>query len=156
MKTLLTVTILISAAAFAQSDKSILNNSGVKKQPPQTVAGAALTTQMIANLMASPKPINSLNVPRLHRMGDGAAARVLQILKTRGPLSASEQHNVVQIVHKSFEKPSAIMTPANRTMPVASLALLDQVSAGTQDFALKLEIADAKQFVQDASSSGKP
>jgi hypothetical protein len=105
-------------------------------------------------MIRSEVPIETLSIPLLHRMGDGAAVEILKVMKTRGALSSNEQNNVAQMIHKAFENPRAIMQSANRT-PQASLALLDQLSASTVDFGLKMRIADTKQFALDSAASAK-
>src|SRR3984885_13652760 len=111
-------------------------------RPPRRVLSAQeLTTERIRNMSRSDLPIETLSIPLLHRMGDGAAAEILKGMKTRGAPSSNEQNNVVQIIHKVVVRPRAIMQSANRT-PQASLALLDQLSASTVDFGLKMRIAD--------------
>lgn len=109
-----------------------------------------LTSARIANLIRSPSSIANLRVPLLQRMGDGAAVTVQNVLKTRGPLSPTEQQNVLQILHKAFELPSAITKDSNRN-PEASMALLQQLSASTTDFAFRLQIEDTKQFIFEAT-----
>jgi hypothetical protein len=85
-------------------------------------------------------------------MGDGAATEIAAILKTRGPLTKTEQQNVAQILHKAFENPGTITVRCNQTTPTDTLALLDQLSAGTTDVGFKQAIGDTRQFVIDASA----
>jgi hypothetical protein len=123
-------------------------------RPHRVLSAQELTTERIRNMIRSEVPIETLSIPLLHRMGDGAAVEILKVMKTRGALSSNEQNNVVQMIHKAFENPRAIMQSANRT-PQASLALLDQLSASTVDFGLKMRIADTKQFALDSAASAK-
>ncbi len=87
-------------------------------------------------------------------MGDGAAAVIASILKTRAPRNAAEQHRVGQVIHKSFEFPETITQPGNQT-PTASLALLERIAASTTDFGLRLRIGHTKEFVRDAKVTPK-
>ena len=121
-----------------------------RNETHQVLSPQEFTTARIANLIRSQVPISNLRVPLLRRMGDGAAIEVQNIMKTRGPLSATEQQNVLQILHKSFELPGAIMKDSNRK-PDASLALLQQLSASTTDPAFHGQIVDLRQFILEAT-----
>jgi hypothetical protein len=130
-----------------------VSNEGVPKhQAHQVFTGRQVVTEEIRHLISSPTPLTELNAPLLRRMGDGAAAEVTAIMKARGPLSEPEQQNVVQILHKAFEHPATIMIKSNQTTPTATLALLDQLSAGTEDVQFMQLIAGTKQFVVEASA----
>jgi hypothetical protein len=83
-------------------------------------------------------------------MGDGAAVTIQNIMKTRGPLSPTEQQNVLQILHKAFELPGAITKDYNRK-PNATMALLQQLEASTTDFAFQTQIEDLKQLIFKAT-----
>ena len=157
MKTVIALNIALFALAC-----EVARGQGLDTQPRITSSGGLapshkrytareLTTIRVANMIRSQKSLATLDIPLLRRMGDGAAAEVLSIMKTRGPLSPREQQNVVQIVHKAFERPAAITKVANRTSPQASLELLDRISSATLDFGFKLQIADTRQFVIDAT-----
>lgn len=130
---------------------SFHNGGEDKPQGHKVLTASEFTTAMINNMLTTRGSWANMNVPRLCRMGDGAATEILNIMKTRGPLAPYEQQNALLIIHKSFELPSAITIASNRTTPQASFALLDQITASTTDFALKLQIADVKQFVVDTS-----
>ncbi len=128
-----------------------LNNSGVVGPAHQPLTAKEMATLMKTNLITSSHPITKLNVPKLRRMGDAASAEVLNILKTRGPLSANEQQNVLQIVHKAFENPAAVRTPVSRISPQSSLTLLDQLNSSTTDMARKTQIIETREFVLTAA-----
>ena len=125
-------------------------NTAPQHQAHQHRSPEELTIARIANLISSPSPIANLRVPLLQRMGDDAAVTVQNIMKTRGPLSPTEQQNVLQILHKAFESPDAIMKDSNRK-PDASMVLLQQLSASTTDFAFQTQIEGTKQFIFQAT-----
>jgi hypothetical protein len=79
-------------------------------------------------------------------MGDHAAVYILQILQTRPPLSDAETQTVLDMLHRSFERPAAIVRSSDR-QPTSTLGFLQQLDASTQDFSLKLRIVDTRQFV---------
>lgn len=129
-------------------------NDGIRKNEPRQVFTARqVVTEKIRRLISSPTPLTELSTPPLlHRMGDAAAAVIAEILKTRGPLSKTEQQNVAQILHKAFEHPRSINILSNQTTPRETLALLDQLIAGTTDVDFKQALGDTRQFVIDASA----
>jgi hypothetical protein len=144
-KSLLVAALLTQGIAQAQNINPAPQHEAHQHHSPQE-----LTSARIAKLISSPSPIANLRVPLLQRMGDAAAVTVQNIMKTRGSLSPSEQQNVVQILHKAFELPTAITKDSNRK-PDASMAMLQQLSASTTDFALRLQIEDTKQFIFEAT-----
>jgi len=99
--------------------------------------------QVIKNLMSFPSPLQNGSV-QLHRMGDHAAGYILQVLQTRPPLTDAEKQTVLDMLHMAYERPAAI---ASARQPTATLALLQQIDGSTQDFSLKLRVADTKDFV---------
>ena len=115
----------------------------------QNLSAQELTTERIKNLIRSEQPLDSMTIPLLARMGDGAAAEIQKAVAAMGTLNARQQANIVVMIHKAFENVGAITQPANRT-PQRSEALLDQIASGTQDFSLRLKIADTRQFVESA------
>jgi hypothetical protein len=143
--TFMVVVLLTQGIAQAQTQYPALRNEPHRLETPQE-----LTTARIANLIRSRVPISNLRVPLLHRMGDGAAIEVQNIMKTRGPLSPTEQQNVLQILHRAFESPGAIMKDSNRK-PDVSMALLQQLSGSATDAALQAQIVDTQQFIFEAT-----
>jgi hypothetical protein len=139
------VVLLTQGIAQAQTQYPALRHEAHPQHSPEE-----LTTARIANLIRSPSPISNLRVPLLHRMGDGAAITVQNIMKTRGPLSPTEQQNVLQILHKAFELPGAIIKDPNRKLD-ASMLLLQQLSASTTDPAFQAQIVDMRQFILEAT-----
>jgi hypothetical protein len=144
-KTFMVVVLLTQGIAQAQTQYPALRNEPHRLETPPE-----LTTARIANLIRSRVPISNLRVPLLQRMGDGAAIEAQNIMKTRGPLSPTEQQNVLQILHKAFELPGAIMKDSNRK-PDASMSLLEQLSASTADPAFHGQIVDTRQFIFEAT-----
>lgn len=143
---------MISVCNVAYCQTSVINNGTPKHQPPQVLSAQQLTTERIRHMISSKVPLETFTVPLLFRMGDGAAREAIQILKTRGPLIPTEQQNVVQMMHKAFEMPAAIMHISDRT-PTSTLALLGQLSVSTQDPGLQSQIADVQQFVLAATAA---
>jgi len=141
--------LLAQGIAQSQTPAGIIN-PGPRNEPRPHHSPEELTTARIRNMVSSPVPLTTWRVPLLARMGDAAAARIQSILKTRGPLSPTEQQNVVQMLHKAFERPAAITQASNR-QPEASLALLQQLADSTTDFAFRLQIEDTKQFIFEAT-----
>ena len=150
----LVLTVATLNVAFCQTPGpnggAMLNGSA--KRPPLVLTARQLTTERIRRLMSSKKPITDIDIPLLHRMCDGVAAEIAAIMTTRGPLNRTEQQNVVEILHDAFRHPGSIMTRSNQTTPTATLALLDQLSAGTEDSNFKKVILDTRWFVLEASA----
>ena len=144
-KTSMAVVLLLQGIAQAQTQYPALRN-----EPRRVPSPEEMITARVANLIRSRVPISNLPVPMLHRMGDAAAKEVQNIMKTRGPLTPTEQQNVLQILHKAFESPRAIMEDSNRK-PDASLALLDQLSASTTDPAFQGQVVDTRQSILEAT-----
>jgi hypothetical protein len=116
----------------------------------------ALNTQQetadIKHMIASSAPPAAAQIAMLHRMGDAAARSVTELLRGRAPLSATEQRNVVDIVHRSFEAPAAIALPTDRK-PSSSLALLNRIAAGLQDPSLQPRLLETQQFLASAAQA---
>ncbi len=100
---------------------------------------------IIEHIMSSPTPIGSV---QLARMGDSAAVYVNQVLQNRPSLTPREQSIVVDMLHRAFETPAAISPQGRGT--AATIALLEKIAGSTQDFSLRLRIADTKDFVSAA------
>jgi hypothetical protein len=128
----------------------ILEYPALRQEPHQVLSPQEITTARIANLIRSRVPMSNLRVPLLQRMGDGAAIEVQNIMKTRGTLSATEQQNGLQILHKAFESPGAIMKDSNRK-PDASMLLLQQLSESMTDPAFQAQIVATRQFILEAT-----
>ena len=116
--------------------------------PHQTLTAQQMTTETIRRLIGSSIPLTTNRIPLLHRMGDAAALRVIEILKDHGPLTATEQRNVLDMVHMAFELPDAIMHATDRS-PVSSLLLLRRID----DPALQERVAGTRQFITAASAA---
>ena len=118
--------------------------------------GQTLTAQQeaaeIKHMIASSAPPTAQQAPLLQRMGDAAARQITELLRGRAPLSATEQRNVVDMVHMAFEAPAAIMRPADRKPP-SSLALLQRIGADLRDPGLQSRLIQTQQFVAAASTA---
>lgn len=117
---------------------SLRSNAPTPKLTPEQTA-----IREIKHLMSFPSPLQ-YGAVQLHRMGDHAAGYILQVLQTRPPLTDAEKQTVLDILHMAYERPAAI---ASARQPTATLALLQQIESSTQDFSLKLRVADTKDFV---------
>ena len=150
---LVAATLNIAFCQTAAPNSGPIFNDGIpKNQLHQVFTARQVVIEEIRGLISSPTPLTELNAPLLRRMGDGAAAEIAAILKTRSPLAKTEQQNVAQILHKAFENPGTITIRSNQTTPRETLALLDQLMAGTADLDFKQALGDTRQFVIDASA----
>lgn len=139
-----------SVTAFSQSAKI-----GLVARPPlpsHTMTSEEFNVKVIKYLLTFPSPLQNGSV-QLHRMGDRAAGYMLTILKSRPPLNSAEQQTALDIVKKAYEKPAAIINLTDRTSTAATMSLLQEISETSQDFAVKLRIADIKQSVLDTASA---
>jgi hypothetical protein len=118
--------------------------------------GQTLTAQQetveIKHMVASSAPPTALQAPMLHRMGDAAARQIAELLRGRAPLSATEQRNVIDMVHMAFEAPAAIARQTDRK-PASSLALLQRIGADLRDPGLQGRLAETQQLVAAASAA---
>jgi hypothetical protein len=108
--------------------------------------------KVIEYLLTFTSPLQNGNV-QVHRMGDRAAGYILKILESRPPLNAAEQQTALDIVQKAYEKPAVIINAADRRSTAATANLLQVISDSTQDFSVKLRIADIKQSVLATASA---
>ena len=118
--------------------------------PQRNMSSEEFNIKVIKHLLTYSTPLQNGNV-QLHRMGDRAAGYILKILESRAPLSSAEEQIAVDIVHKAYEKPTVIVPASDRLSTSATLALLQNINDSTQDFSLKLRIADARQFILKAA-----
>jgi hypothetical protein len=115
--------------------------------PPQRhMTPEEFNIKVIKYLLTFTSPLQNGNV-QVHRMGDRAAGYILKILESRPPLNAAEQQTALDIVQKAYEKPAVILNGADRRSTAATSNLLQVISDSTQDFNVKLRIADIKQSV---------
>jgi len=143
--------VLSSGIAYCQTGKApSLGLTGPWAGP---VTPEEYRLQTVKWLLELPSPLQN-GMVQLHRMGDEASADLLKILAGRPPLANAEKQTALDIVRISFEHPHSILKPENH-QPNAALTLLQQLNAGTQDFVLKLKIADTKQAIFNALSTAK-
>jgi hypothetical protein len=114
--------------------------------PQRHMTPEEFNIKVITYLLTFTSPLQNGNV-QVHRMGDRAAGYILKILESRPPLNAAEQQTALDIVQKAYEKPAAIINRADRRSTTATSNLLQVISDSTQDFNVKLRIADLKQSV---------
>ena len=115
--------------------------------PPQRhMTPEQFNLKVIEYLLTFTSPLQNGNV-QVHRMGDRAAGYILKILESRPPLNAEEQQTALDIIQKAYEKPAVIINAADRRSTAATANLLQVISDSTQDFSVKLRIADIKQSV---------
>lgn len=95
LRALLTVAVF---GSILRAQTGLNDQAEGKAQGHVTLSAAEYATQMIRRLITSGHPLEA-NIPRLHRMGDGAAAEILKVMGTRGPLSTTEQLTVLDIIH---------------------------------------------------------
>ena len=110
--------------------------------------------KVIEYLLTLRSPLQNGNV-QVHRMGDRAAGYILTILKSRGPLNAAEQQTALDIIQKAYEKPAVVTNAADRRSTVATENLLQIISDSTQDFSVKLRIADVRQAILATASTAR-
>jgi len=156
--------LLILAALLLFQSSARGQNSGVIFHDPQVKGGATslyyprgpnqthepvtshdFVVSELKLMIASPDPI-SVSVPLLHRMGDGLAREVLAIAVARAPFTGTEQMRVLDMVHQSFEKPTAIHIQSD-VASQSTLTLLRQLAALQHDFTVSVRIADTTDFV---------
>jgi hypothetical protein len=125
-----------------------------KRAPDSFSPGQQHRYYTVKAYMGFPSPLR-LGDQLLAGMGDEAAADVLLILSTRSPLSASEMQTAMDIVHKSFLRPRAIQSVADRK-PTASLALLQKFQATAVDQLVKERIAAEKNFLDAVPQTFPP
>jgi len=110
---------------------------------------------VVKYLLAFPSPLQDGNV-QLHRLGDRAAGYILEILKTRNPLTDAEMRTALDIVHKAYEKPRSIMGEANRKSTTATVTSLQDIGAATQDPAIRSRALDEQIFVMTIAAAALP
>jgi hypothetical protein len=147
--------VLSSGIAYCQSGKAQTTNPSLGLTGPSAgpVTPEEYRLQTVKWLLTLPSPLKN-GMVQLHRMGDEASADLLRILASRPPLTDAEERTALDIIRISFEHPHSILKPENR-QPNAVLTLLQQLDAGTQNFTLKLLIADTKQAIFNALSTAK-
>src|SRR5690242_10438567 len=146
MKTILSV--LLLATCFCST---VFCQVAVLGRPPGPPPQRHMTPEefnmkVIRYLLTFTSPLQNGNV-QVHRMGDRAAGYILTILESRPPLNAAEQQTALDIVQKAYEKPAVITNVADRRSTAATSNLLQLISDSTQDFNIRLRIADIKQSV---------
>ena len=136
-------TVCLCGATFAQMP---IVGHAPGRAPNRHMTSEEFNIKVIEYLLTFHSPLQNGNV-QVHRMGDRAAGYILTILKSRAPLNAAEQQTALDIVEKAYEKPAVIINAADRRSTVATESLLQVISDSTQDFSIKLRIADIKQSV---------
>jgi hypothetical protein len=142
---------LIAFAATAQTGPVLSGDNG-HSRPHQRVSSDQFITARLTLMIESKTPLPSKKIPLLTRMGDGAAIRIGEILKTHGSLTIAEQLNVADMIHHAFEDPAAIMHLSDRS-PISSLILLQQLSRTTTDTPLRTRLTETENFVMDVKTS---
>jgi hypothetical protein len=78
-------------------------------------------------------------------MGDFAGMALVKLVGTK-PLTTTEIQTLLDIVHRAFELPQAIVRASNRD-PGATLFLLSYLELTTQDEGIKSSIANEREYV---------
>ncbi|WP_321474652.1 hypothetical protein [uncultured Paludibaculum sp.] len=104
----------------------------------------------IAHLMQQPSPLEVGNT-QLHRLGDQAAADIVKILGD-GTLREAQVPIILDMLHKAFERPAAILRPNDRT-PGATLFLLRTIAVSSHDPAITQRIEELRQLLAPLSAS---
>src|SRR5579862_7479798 len=143
-----TTHLILSATFIGGTAFSQQGVPGPGSGPPiqRNMTSEDFNLKVIKYLLTFPSPLKNGSV-QVHRMGDRAPAYILTILKSRAPLNAAEQETALDIIQKAYEKPAVIINAADRRSTVATSNLLQVISDSTQDFSVKLRIADIKQSV---------
>jgi hypothetical protein len=88
---------------------------------------------------------------QLHRLGDQAAVDIMRVLGEK-TLTEAQMPTVLDMLHKAFERPAAIVNHSNRA-PRATSFLLQVLDTSAQDQSIKQRIAETKAFVAVAAAS---
>lgn len=106
--------------------------------------------EVIRYLMTKPSPLKNGAV-QLHRMGDHAAVYIARILQGRS-LTTGEKQTALDIVRMAYEKPAVILQRSDRGN-TATMALLLQLDASTDDVRLKQRIGETISLVNVTATS---
>lgn len=137
------VLVLVSGFAYSQA-ASGFEVKGTKQGPPPSTP-SQYRLSLVRWYMTFDSPMKGGDA-RLSGMGDEAAADVLTILSTSPPLTAAQTQTALDIVHKAFADPGAILAGTNRK-PVAALALLQKFQATATDQLVKERIATETNYL---------
>lgn len=143
----LLIATLAAALVFGQQSPSggfrVENGNWVKGNPPKYAIPEDYHLECVRWYMTFTSPLKNGTV-QLHRMGGEASEHVTKLMSERGSLTEAETRTVLDIIQISFERPDMILKPENRK-PATALVLLQRLASTTENFNLKLRIADVQQ-----------
>jgi hypothetical protein len=134
------------------SGKRVVKN-GISQTPSDTHpkrSAQEFRLVVIQRLMERPSPL-TVGDAQLHRLGDQAAVDIMKVLGENA-LGEAQTPTVLDMLHKAFERPAAIVNHSDRA-PKAASFLLRVLDAEAQDQIVKQRIAETREFVADAAAS---
>lgn len=147
----LTVGFAMASAIYGQQTAAnIRGGAGVQHvvKPPsdhKPMNPADLSLFYVERVLHSKDPTHRIGSTQLHRMGDFAGMALVKLVGTK-PLTTTEIQTLLDIVHRAFELPQAIVRASNRD-PGATLFLLSYLELTTQDEGIKSSIANEREYV---------
>ena len=156
MKTRVRIAVLFLTsiyAALGQTPRIVYGTSLKPGGPHPKYSAVEFRLLTMKRLMERPSPLQVGNA-QLHRLGDQAAVDIMKILGGAS-VSDAQMPTILDMLHKAFEVPKAIILIADR-QPKASLFLLGALEGYTQDWNLKQRISEMKQGIQAATSNPGP
>ncbi|MBN9663531.1 MAG: hypothetical protein J0H49_35360 [Acidobacteria bacterium] len=141
--------VLCSIGIYSQTAPSMYEGTMAKPNggPHAALSAGEFRLLTIKHLMQQPSPLAVGNA-QLHRLGDQAAADIIKVIGG-GRLADAQMPTVIDMLHKAYERPAAILNPSDRK-PTASLFLLNVLESTTQSDSIKARIGDLRQFLQTA------
>lgn len=133
------IAVLLIGTAAILSAQSVTKTQSID---PDVVR---LVTKIIAS---APAITTSTDSKQFARMGDAAAKAIIQVIGVRN-IDGNELDRILGVLQSAFERPSIIKHSADRS-PVATRALLSQISAQPWDAGSLAKIKSAEQYILSA------